>query len=109
MEERTQTTGVSVNINRTLEEDKRAVARQGVRRLSLTINILRLPFLTKYHDSGEIDGGNCVEDDENSLVINVLDAVPRAHGKCATESKDESRLTIGSRGKITHKPEKALL
>ena len=31
------------------------------------------------HHPGEVDGGEGVQDDEDALVVDVLDAVPEAH------------------------------
>ena len=38
-----------------------------------------------YHYAGEVDGGNGVENDEDALVVDMLDAIPSANWERATE------------------------
>ena len=44
-----------------------------------------------YHNASEVDGGNGVENDEDALVVDVLDAVPSADRKRATEKVQNTK------------------
>ena len=45
-----------------------------------------------YHNASEVDGGNGVENDEDALVVDVLDAIPSSDRKSATEKVKKTKL-----------------
>ena len=58
-----------------------------------------------HHDAGEVDGADGVQDDEDALVVDVLDAVPEADGKDAgqdvqveEEGEPGGRLVLADTG-----------